>query len=566
MSEKEGAGPVSPTENRDGTPTLLSTCDIIKVTPESEDGTNSLDALLERLPEDFRDDVMRAGRHMAREGRDAPDLPSEPEENPATRHIEWRVDPITHRLAFDASEEARQDIRSKQCVDYSLSDMGNAQRIVHRYGRDLRYCYESGLWYIWNGSIWEADRRGLIYEIAKDTMIRVADEVEELDIDSRGAYLKFAAGCLNKSKIENAIALSQSINAVLLEDMDKDGFLLNLKNGTMNLRTWQFTNHRQADLITRCAGVEYVPDADCPTWKAHLSKIFAGDQEFIGELQEIFGYLLMAGNPEEIILICFGSGANGKSVTKEVLSYVLGTYGVNMDAQSLMVQKNQSGPRGDLARLQGARLITSNESETNSRLAESKIKELTGNDKITARPLYQEEREFVMSGKIMLCTNHKPRVFGQDPAIWRRLWLIPFQVTILKEERDYSLIDKLKAEGPGILNWLLVGFKKYSNRGRLPDSKKINAASQEYKSESDVLGEFLAGYEITGKDEDCLISRADLYAAYKMSVDQSEKPITKSKFNAMMQERIGKAPIQIHGRGLCWIGITVKKEGQTTIA
>lgn len=480
-------------------------------------------------------------------------------------HIDWKIDPVAHCLSFSPQENNRQCLKSKACKDYGKSDEGNGRRIIHRFGRDLRYCYHTESWYIWDGSRWKMDEIGLIREIAKNTMIRVSEEVEELELEKRAEHLKFAARCLNKNRIDNAVSMAQSINAVHINDLDKDGFLLNVKNGTLDLKAWEFRPHKQTDLITKVAGVEYVPDADCPVWKSHLTRIFANDQTFISELQEIFGYCLIAGNPEEVILIAHGSGANGKSKTKEAIAYVLGDYAINMDAQTLMVQKNLSGPRSDIARLQGARFITANESEAGNRLAEGKIKELTGADRVTARELYQKEREFTMTGKIMLCTNHKPKVYGQDPAIWRRLWLIPFEVTIPENERDYSLSDKLNAEGSGILNWLLEGFKRYYTRGRLPASTKILEASRAYRSESDILGEFFAGYEITGKESD-YISRADLYNSYKLTVDESEKPLPKGRFNTMIQERLGKIPKNIHEKGACWIGIKVKGSGQMEIA
>ena len=525
-----------------------------------------VDAVLNRYPPEFRKDALDRAHHLVIYGKDAPDLPGMVGDDKSPTFIEWKIDPIQHGLVFTKEEEGRQDIKSKQCVNFSLSDDGNARRIMHRFGRDLRYCFQTDSWYVWDGCRWRRDEIGLVREIAKNVMVRVVDEAENLDPASYGwkEHLKFAGKSLNKSRIDNAVSLAQSINAVVVDDLDRDGYLLNLRNGTLNLKTWEFTTHRRADLITKCAGVDYIPDADCPIWKSHLSKIFGGDAKFIDELQEIFGYCLMAGNPEEILLIAHGSGSNGKSKTKEALAFILGDYAVNLDAQSLMVQKYNNGPRSDIARLRGARLITANESEAGSRLAESKIKELTGADRVTARALYEAEQEFTMSGKILLCTNHKPKVYGQDPAIWRRLWLLPFEVTIPKDERDYHLQEKLQAEGSGILNWLLVGFRKYYIRGRLPDSERINAASRAYKADSDLLGEFLMDFEVTGNKED-YIPRSDLYNAYKLTVDSSEKPIPKNKFAMMIQERIGKAPARDREKGWCWVGIRRKNDGQQNI-
>jgi putative DNA primase/helicase len=477
---------------------------------------------------------------------------------------EYRISPVSpHLLTFRNREEveAIQTHKTHACLLFGLSDVGNAQRLVHRFGKDLRYCYQTKSWYVFDGTVWKEDSTGLVYEIAKYTAIKIIDESED-QISSQRAI--FAGKSLAKARIESMIGLAESTIPILIDTLDSNPYLLSLPNGIIDLKKWEFREHRRDDFVTMIAGAAYDPDATCPIWEAHLMKIFDGDKWLISELQEYFGYILSGENLEEILLIAYGSGSNGKSVTKEILSFVLGDYAKNAAPETLMTRKDNSAPRPDIARLRGARFIAVNEGEVTSRFSEGTIKSLTSPDRITARELFQKEIEFTMSGLIFFATNHKPRVFGQDYAIWRRLKLIPFTHTIDDQEKDLSIKEKLRGEASGILNWLLTGYRRYIDRGRLPKSQKIDAASKAYKQESDVLGEFLSGYIISGEDQD-VIPRSDLFNSYKLSLDTSEKPIQKRMFNDMIRERLGREEIQIKGKGWCWSGIHAKESKQGTL-
>ena len=343
--------------------------------------------------------------------------------------------------------------------------------------------------------------------------------------------------------------------AVTPDEFDAHPTLLNCQNGTLELDTLTFREARREDLLTKCCGVDYDPAAECPTWLDHLDLVFGGDAAYVQGFQMLCGYSLLQDNPEQIMAILYGTGKNGKSLTIGALARVWGDYAVNIAAESLMVKRSE-GPRSDLARLCGARLITASEGEAGAYLAESVVKQLTGDDAITVRRLYENEFEFRPGAKIFLATNHEPRIRGTDEGIWRRLWLLPFTVTIPEDRRDPGILDKLEAEGSGILNWCIEGLRRYQENGcRLAPPEKVLAATARFRSESDVIGRFLAQemkVEPTGT-----IERAVLYKIYTGWCEgEGERPASNRMVIKYLRERQFRE-IKLGGVW-CWDGIRIK--------
>ncbi len=377
--------------------------------------------------------------------------------------------------------------------DYALTDAGNGERLVARFGDDIRYCATNASWYLWNGALWEKDRSNRMYLLATRVARSIYDESRDAPTpDQAKALARWAITSENlrtrKAMIESATPLA----AVGLDAFDAREYLLNCRNGTLELDTLTLREHRREDLLTRSCGVAYDPSAGCPQWKAHLDLIFDKDAEYIGGFQAMCGYSLLQANPEQLLFILFGKGKNGKSKTIEVLAAILGDYAVNIAAESLMVHRCE-GIRSDLARIAGARMATASEGEDGARLAESIIKQLTGEYAITVRRLYENEFEFTPTAKIWLTTNHEPVIRGTDDGIWRRIWMVPFTVQIAEEKRDPEIEKKLIAEGPGILNWCLEGLQRYFASGnRLVKPRKVSVATGNYRTVSDTVSYFLA--------------------------------------------------------------------------
>jgi putative DNA primase/helicase len=378
-------------------------------------------------------------------------------------------------------------------IEYALTDAGNAERLIAHYGETVRYCATSDSWFIWNGRVWEEDISRRMLLLATDVARSIYAGALQAATPERARQL--ARWAIASESLRHRKALIESAAphaAVTHEVFDAKPHLLNLGNGTLELDTLHFREHRREDLLTKCAPVAYDKDADCPLWKDHLSLIFDGDTEYITGFQAMCGYTLLQDNPEQVLFILFGRGRNGKSKTIEVLAEILGDYAVNIAAESLMVHRYE-GARSDLARMAGARMATASEGEDGARLAESMVKQLTGEYAITVRRLYENEFEFTPTAKIWLTTNHEPVIRGTDDGIWRRIWMVPFTVQIPEEKRDPGIAEKLLAEGPGILNWCLEGLQLYyANGNRLIKPGKVSVATGNYRTLSDTIGYFLA--------------------------------------------------------------------------
>ncbi len=302
----------------------------------------------------------------------------------------------------------------------------------------------------------------------------------------------------------------------------------------MDLRTGELRPHDREDLITKLAPVSYDSEAKCETWRAFLDKIMDGNTDLIEYLKRAVGYSLTGDTTEQCLFILHGSGANGKSTFVETIHTLLGDYAQKTETRSFMQQKNE-GVRNDLARLKGVRFASAVEIMQGQRLNEALIKEATGGDRITARFLFKEYFEFRPEFKLFLACNHKPEIRGTDEGIWRRVKLVPFEVTIPPEQRDKRLLEKLETELPGILNWAMEGCQEWRRNG-LQDPEEITAATASYRQEMDLLALFID--ECCQLDEDGEVPTGKLFDAYEEWCKKNgEQPVKKRTFGTMMKER-----------------------------
>jgi putative DNA primase/helicase len=425
--------------------------------------------------------------------------------------------------------------------DYS--DYSNAQRLVAEYGQDLHYCYPWRKWLVWDGSRWEIDNTLAVMYCAKKTAKKMLDDATEslVNASTEGEKkearkeIKEATECFSRYKLEAMVVLAQSepVIPVLPKQLDVDPFLFNVKNGTINLKTGRLQKAQRKDLLTKLSPVIYDPEAKCPLWLSFLDKIFNGNQDLISFVQKIAGYSLTGDVSEQVLFILYGKGANGKSVLMNVLLHVTGDYGKPGAPGLLMVKKHEQHPT-EIADLKGARLVTLAESGEGKRLAEDFIKQLTGGDWLKARGMREDFWKFKPSHKIWLATNHKPIIKGNDYAIWRRIRLIPFEVTIPYAEQDKQLTAKLKKESPGIFNWMVKGCLMWQREG-LTEPEEVAAATQNYKEEMDTIKDFI--------EENCLVNPlakvevANLYVAYLSWCEENgEYPLSKKNLVAKLEE------------------------------
>ena len=319
-----------------------------------------------------------------------------------------------------------------------------------------------------------------------------------------------------------------------MDQFDSNDWLLNAENGIVDLTTGALLSHNRSELMTKKTPAAYNPNATCPTWLTFLDRIFAGDAEMIGYIQRMMGYCLTGSIRAQVMFIAYGSGANGKSVFVNILDSLLGSYATTADPSTFIVQEKDK-IRSDLARLAGARFVSTVELDEGRRLSESLIKRVTGDDVIVARFLHQNEFSFTPKFKLLMATNHAPVIRNNDYAIWRRIRLIPFDVTIPPEERDEGLTDKLKLELSGILAWAVQGCLAWQKDG-LKEPQKVLVATETYRSNMDLIGQFMEDYIIKGPA--MTAPCADVYKAYtSFCEDGGERPMSQRAFGIKMSER-----------------------------
>jgi putative DNA primase/helicase len=444
---------------------------------------------------------------------------------------------------------------------FTQTDDGNAERLSRRHGQQLRYCYEKG-WLVWTGTHWAVDRRGELQRLAVETIkVILAEELPNIDsLEESKNLWSWAKSSLNNTRIRSMISCAEAKDPIpaVLEDFDRDPLKLNLLNGTLDLKTTLFGDHNREDLITKVARVHYDPEAQCPMWLAFLDRVLNRDGDLIQYVQKAVGYSLTGSTDEECVFILYGVGANGKSTFVETIAAMLGDYAMQTPTETLMMRRSDA-PTNDLARLQGARFVSAAETEEDRRLAESKVKAMTGGDTVTARFLFKEFFDFRPEFKIYLSCNHRPLVRGTDDAIWRRLRLIPFLVQIPPLERDPSLKGprgKLQTELSGILNWALEGCKLWQKDG-LISPHAVREATGGYRSDMDVLGSYIADRCLEG---DSFTARTGLlYADYTSWCEESgEQPWSQKALGQKLGER-GFEPGK-DNKGRLWRGIGLKSE------
>jgi putative DNA primase/helicase len=417
---------------------------------------------------------------------------------------------------------------------FNLTDLGNAERFVAHHGTDVRYCYQWRKWLVWTGARWERDEAGRVHRLAKETVRSIYREAsDEEDEDRRKALAKHARASESETRIRAMVELAKSEVPASPDQFDAEPWLLNTSNGTIDLRTGEQREHRREDLITKLAAVEYDPDAAAPAWTAFLKRVLPGE-ELRRFVQRATGYSATGNTSEQCMFIHHGPGANGKSTFQETVSAALGDYAMRTPTETLLV-KRPGGVPNDVARLKGARFVTASETEEGRRLAESLVKDLTGQDTISARFMWAEWFDFKPTHALHLSTNHKPEIRGTDAAIWRRIRLIPWAVTIPPAEQDRELPEKLRAELPGVLSWIVRGCLEWQ-RGGLQAPEEVRQATRAYRAEMDVLAAFLADCCARGDDETAFAG--ELWGAWKCWCEETgEQQGTQKRFGGRLAER-----------------------------
>jgi len=417
----------------------------------------------------------------------------------------------------------------------NLTDLGNAERFVDEHGDRVRWCEAWHKWLFFDGKRWILDNIGVVERWMKATVRGIyAEAAEAEDSQERKAIAEHAKRSESAKRITDALRLARSEPGIPIrpEEFDVDPWLFNVENGTLDLRAGELGGHRREDYITKLAPVEYDPDARAPTFEAFLARILPSEalRRFV---QRVTGYAAVGTPMEEILVILHGIGANGKSTLVNVVMEAQGDYAMQA-APDLLLAKHGAHPT-ELADLFRARFVASVETDEGRRLAEGLVKQLTGRDPIKARKMREDFWQFDPTHTVFLATNHKPEVRGTDHAIWRRLKLVPFDVTIAEAEQDKQLPAKLRAELPGILAWIVRGCLDYQREG-LGEPKEVQAATEGYRVDMDVLAAFIEDRCVV--HERARVGATPLYEAYKAWCEESgESRLTQTKFGRQLKER-----------------------------
>ncbi|MFH0768304.1 MAG: phage/plasmid primase, P4 family [Chloroflexota bacterium] len=446
---------------------------------------------------------------------------------------------------------------------FNLTDLGNAERLVSRYGEILHYCCERKHWMVWNGKVWEWDAGNKVAALAKLAVRKIYHEAgNEPDEKKRKDISSHAAKSESDSRLTGMINLAQSEPGIpiKLTDLDTNHWLFNCRNGTIDLHSGQLLPHRKEDLITVLVPIDYDPDARCDLWMNFLERVTGGNIELITYLQRAVGYSLTGDTRSQTMFFLYGLGSNGKSTFITTIRKLTGGYGAKANTSLFMTKdKNSGGPSEDLANLQGKRFVMASEIEDGRRLAVVLIKEMTGGEVIRADRKYEHEIEFQPVHKIWLVGNHKPVITDTTLSIWRRVKLVPFIVTIANREIDPDLPAKLESELSGILSWAVRGCLEWQRCGP-GEPKTVTNATSDYRHEQDILGDFI---------EDCCllkptatVSKHELKAAYEEWCNGAgSQPASQKTFRARLIERgitEGKS-----GSTRYWKGIALSgSEGQ----
>lgn len=449
------------------------------------------------------------------------------------REIE-RIAASVARYAPSSSSTRPADSQPSTEGPAALTDLGNAELLAGREGHHLRHVKERRQWLVYRDGRWRLDLTGEAERAAKEiARMRLRDAVEIADGEEQRRQVRWAITSQSGPRLREMLAVASSEPTIVLgaDELDRDPFLLSCANGTLDLRTGELRAASPDDLISQGNDIVFDPDATCPLWEQSVQEIFDGDEDLTSYFKRKAGYALTGDTREQDVDVLHGSGGNGKDTLIRPIMRIVGEQALTTPMDTF-ARARDKGVRNDLARLHRARLVIAAESAEGRGLDEATVKAVSGGGSVAARFLYGEFFEYVPQFKVWLVTNHKPRVEGDDDAIWRRLRLIPFNVSFVGRE-DKELGFKLERELPGILNWALQGCLEWQAEGLgLPSA--VESATKEYRADEDVFGSFIAE-RCTPEGQ---VPPSELRAAYEhFCTELGERPLAASVVGRRLSKR-----------------------------
>lgn len=437
------------------------------------------------------------------------------------------------------------DARDGSLRYFALTEKGNSYRLANVYGQNIRFVTDLNEFLAWADGRWVPDRgdrilRAAVGRLPKAIRAEAAFHATEGMPEDAGHALKWAQKSDSAAVIGNTVTLLKDVPQLQIQfrSIDADPMLAGFDGGrqVVDLRTGAIRQALRGDLVTRTLGVSALGDASkAMRWQSFLLEVFSGDHELIDWFWRFVGYCLSGLYTEQIFLFLHGSGANGKSVLLKVLGALFGGYGAVVHAGTLMEQQRtgkEASP--DVLGMAGARLLLGSEVAQGEAFDERFLKSWTGGDLQKARPLHGKIVDFEPVGKLMIAGNHRPRIVGTDPAVWRRVRLVPFRRHFAEHERDPALVERLMEELVHTAAWAVDGCREWQQRGLADTPQSVRVASADYAVEQDTLGEFLT--EKTDPGGEC--ASADLFKVYlTWAHDCNIRPMSRQAFGRQVRER-----------------------------
>ena len=446
-------------------------------------------------------------------------------------------------------KEEIQEEEQNKLKEYPCTDTGNMERFVDQHQSYLRSLGTSKAWLVWDGTRWKPSDYAEVFKFALETVQSIKVEVEEAE-DFLNAQTLQKWALTSQSEPKMRAMLNMASNHPLLvskaSSFDKQKTKLNCLNGIVDLETGQLNQRTSDDLHTKVIGTNFNPQAKCPNFDKFIKEVFGGDGELISWIQRAFGYSLTGSVQEQVLFICYGTGANGKSTLLETISKILDDYSTNADFEMFLSnQKSDVRVMEAVGELKGIRLALASEVDASKRFNESLVKRLTGGDTLRGTKLHMGAFQFEPQHKLWFLCNHIPFARDGSHGFWRRIKVVPFAQQFQGSSLDSSLPDKLWADREGILAWMIRGavawakeLQKTNATTGLGPCKAIDQSIEEYRYDNDLSARFI---------EDCLVRDNDfgsigareLYYAYQRwwSDNSDEDTPSEGIFSRRMEER-----------------------------
>lgn len=435
-------------------------------------------------------------------------------------------------------------------------EMEFAQWFTRLFG-DRFICTKGLGWLEWDGARWDEASTGATSRAVKAIVKTELDKLSKItDQLKRKARFTQIQRIESSRGIEGVLKLARAFLPCATDDKALDCYpdLLNTASGVLELETGNITESNPALLLTKVTKAKLNPDTVSKVFDDFIERVLP-DPETRAFVQRQLGSALLGEVRDHNLFIWTGEGRNGKGTLRDAVVAALGDYAIEISANILLEQKHSDSNKSELMRLRGARLAFAAETDRGHRFAEATMKKLTGGDPVNAKKLYHDPIEFDPSHTLVMLTNHLPVVSGDDPAVWARMLVVPFNVVIPEEERDTTLPHRLKAESEAVLAWVYLGWVDYQCKGLAPP-EAVRQRTAEYQRDSDVLGRFMEARCIVGPH--FTVRASELFSTWQSwcALEGTEagsqtafgKAMTKRGF-ASEKKTTGRS--LYHGVGLC---------------